>query len=97
MVSLPICLQNCKLYERKTRLVDDIYRTTTSLCRSQAASTKKSPAKQQTAPTHKKQAHRNGESANSSDYELYDCMLQRVKMASIVHLSLYLFRKALQQ
>ena len=27
-------------YERKTRLVDDIYRTTKSLCRSQAASTK---------------------------------------------------------
>ena len=34
-------VRDCELYERKTRLVDDIYRTTKSLCRSQAASTKK--------------------------------------------------------
>jgi len=33
-------VRDCELYERKTRLVDDIYRTTKSLCRSQAASTK---------------------------------------------------------
>jgi hypothetical protein len=29
-------VRDCELYERKTRLVDDIYRTTKSLCRSQA-------------------------------------------------------------